>query len=209
MKHSLILNTLQTLTNHKPTQKEIADILGVSINTIGARATRDSDYSLEEIQKLSTAYNTDILSSMGLSWFNKENNCVNVLYRPNVYLSAGYGIEVYDEQAETICLDTKLFITDRGIKINPDNCEIVAISGNSMSPEYRHGDRVILDKSVKNWIDGHIFAFRLNGECFVKEICLLGKRVKAIPLNKEYEPFFIEETDDVEILGRVVPRVRL
>ncbi|MCD7779464.1 MAG: S24 family peptidase [Candidatus Gastranaerophilales bacterium] len=54
-----------------------------------------------------------------------------------------------------------------------------------------------------------IFAFRFNGECFVKEICLLGKRVMAIPLNKEYEPFFIEETDDVEILGRVVPMVRL
>lgn len=138
-----------------------------------------------------------------------DGNCVKVAFRPEVYLSAGYGIEIQDEHKEFMCLDERLFFTDRGVKINPNNCEVVTVSGNSMAPEYRHGDRVILDKSVKYWIDGHIFAFRYQGECFIKEICLLGKKVKAIPLNKEYEPFFIEENEDVEIFGRIIPRVRL
>lgn len=224
MKHSTILNTLQNLTNHKPTQKEIADILEVSINTIGARATRDSNYSLEEIKKIGEHFGidlfhqekmNDLVENLAQDYASKkmqelsQGNCVKVVFRPDVYLSAGYGFEVMNENQEYMCLDERLFITDRGTRINPKNCEIVTVSGNSMAPEYRHGDRVILDKSVKNWIDGHIFAFRYNGECFIKEICLLAKRVKAIPINKEYEAFFIESDDEVEILGRIVPRVRL
>ena len=224
MNHSDILNTLQNLIKHKPTQQEIANILDVSINTIGSRATRNSDYSVDEIKKLNEYYGVDLFHQEKMKDFIEnlskdytakkmqelsQGNCVKVVFRPNVSLSAGYGFEVMDENQEYMCLDERLFITDRGTRINPKNCEVVTVSGNSMSPEYRHGDRVILDKSINEFIDGHIFAFRYNGECFIKEICLVGKRVKAIPLNKEYDSFFIEPDEDVKILGRIVPRVRL
>ena len=114
-----------------------------------------------------------------------------------------------DETAEYMMLDERLFITSRGTKINYKNCEIVCVSGNSMAPEYIHGDRVILDKSAEEFIDGQIFAFRYNGECFMKKIHLLGKRLKAESLNKDYEPFYIEQGEEVKVLGRIIPRVRL
>ena len=238
MKHSELLDTLQNLTNKKIKQKELAEALGVDIGVIGKRASRNSEYSLEEIISIYHFFNLTPDSVMlelpeflrvkpeEKKWYDKiiknfssgasknseetpDINCVKVVFRPEVSLSAGYGIEVYDEHKEYMCLDERLFYTDRGTKINPNNCEIVTISGNSMSPEYRHGDRVILDKSETHFSDGHIFAFRFNGECFIKEICLVGKRIKAIPLNKEYEPFWIEPEDEVTIFGRIVPRVRL
>jgi transcriptional regulator with XRE-family HTH domain len=217
MQHQQIIDTIQNLTNKKPKQREIAEALGVEIGVIGKRATRNSNYTVEEIQKLSEYFKCDILGlskELILNCLDKidnisDNNSVEVLFRPDVFLSAGYGIQVYNEDADYMVLDKRLFFTDRGTKINPKNCEIVTISGNSMAPEYRHGDRVIIDKSITQFIDGHIFAFRYNGECFIKEICILGKKIKAIPLNKEYEPFYIEPDDDVKIFGRIIPRVRL
>lgn len=164
----------------------------------------DLDSKREYINSLSTDYTHKKVQEI-----QDGNSSVKVLYRPNVYLSAGYGIEVADEKAEYMVLDKRLFFTDRGLRINPKNCEIVAVSGNSMAPEYRHGDRVIIDKSVTEFSDGHIFAFRYNGECYIKEINLLGNRIKAVPLNKEYDSFYIEKGEDVKILGRIIPRVRL
>jgi len=192
----------------KISQSDIATALGVTRQTINKRLKTNSQITHDEELKLNRYFNVELCSEQIIQE-PQEKNCVHVVFRPEVYLSAGYGVEVYDEHKEYMCLDERLFFTDRGTKINPKNCEIVTVSGNSMSPEYRHGDRVILDKSETHFIDGHIFAFRFNGECFIKEICLVGKRIKAIPLNKEYEPFWIEPEDEVTIFGRIVPRVRL
>lgn len=218
MRHNEILDTLQNLTNERPKQRQLAEALQMPINTIGNRAVRNSQYTTEEIQKISDYFKCDILREKWVenkiceSYIKDEILCDKVLeitYRPDVYLSAGYGVEVFNEEAEKMLLDERLFYTDRGIKINPATCEIVNVSGNSMSPEYKHGDRVIIDKSVNNFIDGYIFAFRYNGECFMKEICLMGKRIKCIPLNKEYEPFYIEPDEEYTVFGRILPRVRL
>lgn len=198
-----VIEAVYKQTAKRLNYSDLAKILKIGRQTVSYYKTNEKDLPEEYINKIENYLNIALLTPI------KQDNCVNILYRPNVYLSAGYGIEVYDEQAETICLDRRLFITDRGITINPNNCEVVTVSGNSMSPEYKHGDRVILDKSVTSFIDGHIFAFRYNGECFMKEINVIGKRIKCIPLNKEYEPFFIEPNEDVTILGRILPRIRL
>lgn len=198
-----VIEAVYKQTAKRLNYSDLAKILKIGRQTVSYYKTNEKDLPEEYINKIENYLNIALLTPI------KQDNCVNILYRPNVYLSAGYGIEVYDEQAETICLDRRLFITDRGITINPNNCEVVTVCGNSMSPEYKHGDRVILDKSVTSFIDGHIFAFRYNGECFMKEINVIGKRIKCIPLNKEYEPFFIEPSEDVTILGRILPRIRL
>ena len=197
----------------KITNTYLAKLLGTTSQNISKRIKNDSILTTAELSKLEETtgiYCTDETTNTKVrNYANSINNTVTVLCRPNVYLSAGYGVEICDEKAEYMTLDERLFFTDRGTKINPQNCEIVAVSGNSMAPEYRHGDRVIIDKSVTDFIDGHIFAFRYNGECFIKEINLLGKRVKAVPLNKEYDSFYIEPDEDVKIFGRIIPRVRL
>ena len=203
MRYNDIVDTLQNLTKQTIRQADLVKATGITRATMSYREKNNSSFTLDDIKNIEQYFN--------ISFSGEENtsNCVTVKYRPNVYLSAGYGVEVYDEQAETICLDKSFFMTDRGIRINPNNCEVVTVSGNSMAPEYKHGDRVILDKSVTTFSDGYIFAFRYNGECFMKEINVIGKRIKCIPINKEYEPFFIEPEEDVTILGRIIPRIRL
>lgn len=222
MKHSELIEKIAKLTGKTPKLRDLAHILDKPAGTINSRASRDLGYDYNEVKKIEKFYGIDFdkqsyieqLSSDYTSKKMKEieegKDTVKVLYRPEVCFSAGYGIEVYNEsKTEYMTLDKRMFISDKGIKINPNKCEILTVSGNSMSPKWEHGDRFILDKSINHFIDGHIFAFRHNGECYIKEICLLGKRAKAVPLNKEYEPFFIEPEDELTIYGRVLPRVRL
>ena len=114
-----------------------------------------------------------------------------------------------NEQIEYMILDERLFSLAGGEKINPSDCEVVTVSGNSMSPEWQDGSRVILDKSRKDFIDGQIFVFKLNNKCYIREICLMPDKTKAIPLNKDYEPFFISKNDNLTIFGRILPKVRL
>ena len=206
---------IQNLTNAKISYTDIGNVLGTGRANISLRAKNNSKVTINELKKLEDAYNVDLIKqkinnlSETLGLEKLEINTVKIPYRPDVYLSAGYGVEVYSESAEFMTLDIRLFTTDRGNKINPDSCEIVRISGNSMEPEYRHGDRVIIDRNDKELLDGHIFAFRYNGQCYVKEINLLGDKIKCISLNKEYDPFYIKKGEEFSVLGRILPRIRL
>ena len=138
-----------------------------------------------------------------------EDNIIKLEFFPDVYLSAGYGCEVLDENSETVVIDSRFLMSERGMRVNPKNCKMVCVSGNSMFPEYQHGDRVIIDESDTNLTDGQIYAFRYDGQCYVKEINRAGNKIKCISVNKEYEPFFIERDVDFKVFGRILPRIRL
>ena len=213
------IDSLQKVTKQKITYEAVAKVLGLSSKQAAYnRVTRKQPLKDWEILKLEEAFTAPCASSdeirnkikelqNKLGMENKET--VSIPYRPEVYLSAGYGVEVYTETAEFVTLDLRLFTTDRGNKINPAHCEIVRISGNSMMPEYRDGDRVIIDRDDTEFIDGHIFAFRYERQCFVKEINVLKDKIKCISLNKEYEPFYINKNEEFTVFGRILPRIRL
>lgn len=206
MKNSEVLNRLSLLIGYIPPQKEIVEKTGIKQANLSVKRIRNSKWKDEEIDKLNQAYNINIY---GNESFSNNLSYIGLTYRPNVYLSAGYGVEIYNEEEEILYIDAKLLITERGNHINPNMCEIVRISGNSMSPEYKHGDRVIIDKGDTALLDGHIYAFRYKGSCYVKEMNLLGDKIKCISLNKEYDAFYIENNEDFRVLGRIIPRIRL
>ncbi len=197
------INDLQNLTKKKITYEQVAKILGLgSKQAAQNRVTRKQELKEWEIIALDDAFLNKKVN-------NNNQDTVQIIYRPDVFLSAGYGVEVLDETKETMTLDARLLTTERGCRINPQHCEIVSVSGNSMAPEYRHGDKVIIDRGDTELVDGHIFAFRYNGQCYVKEINLLGDKIKCISLNKEYDPFYINQGEQFTVLGRIIPRIRL
>ena len=206
------LEHLQKVTNSKITQEELGKALGTGRANISLRIKNNSELTLPEIKKIEKYFGVNyteihLLNSQEINKLNADT--VQITYRPDVFLSAGYGVEVLDETKETMTLDARLLTTERGYRINPQHCEIVSVSGNSMAPEYRHGDKVIIDRGDTELVDGHIFAFRYNGQCYVKEINLLGDKIKCISLNKEYDPFYINKGEQFTVLGRIIPRIRL
>lgn len=210
-------DTLQNLTNSKIPYSKIADALNIKTSTVSTRKGNGSELHFDEIKKIEKYFNvvlTDSTCQMAKFVEKLEENRTNIElakieYYPDVYLSAGYGCEVMDEYSETVVLDSRFLMSERGMRVNPKNCKMVCISGNSMFPEYHHGDRVIIDESDTNLTDGQIYAFRYDGQCYVKEINRAGNKIKCISVNKEYEPFFIERDVDFKVFGRILPRIRL
>lgn len=210
-------DTLQNLTNGEITYQRIADVLGRKLSTISTRKGNGSNVKFDELKKLEKYFNVVLTDStlQTAKYIEKtEENRTNIeyisiKYFPDVYLSAGYGVEVLDESSETIIVDSQILMSERGMQINPKNCKIVRVSGNSMFPEYQHGDRVIIDESDTNLTDGQIYAFRYDGQCYVKEINRAGNKIKCISINKEYDPFIIERDVDFKVFGRILPRIRL
>ena len=210
-------DTLQNLTNGEITYQRIADVLGRKLSTISTRKGNGSNVKYDELKKLEKYFNvvlTDSTCQTAKLIEQIENNRNNIEqvyidYFPDVYLSAGYGVEVLDEYSETVVIDERFLMSERGMRVNPKNCKMVCISGNSMFPEYQHGDRVIIDESDTRLTDGQIYAFRYDGQCYVKEINRAGNKIKCISINKDYEPFFIERDVDFKVFGRILPRIRL
>lgn len=197
---------------------DVAKALNVSRSNINYKRDKNVNLNDEEIEKLEKFFNINLSESACQTAKLVEEleekrqfdvNLAKIEYFPDVYLSAGYGCEVLDEYSETVVIDSRFLMSERGMPVNPKNCKMVCVSGNSMFPEYHHGDRVIIDESDLNLTDGQIYAFRYDGQCYVKEINRAGNKIKCISVNKEYEPFFIERDVDFKVFGRILPRIRL
>ena len=206
--------TLQKLKKCKIPQSEIAKALKKDRSNINAKAKRGTELKLTEVQELEKYFDVVLTEStynlaQQINNIETKSQLAQIEYYPDVYLSAGYGCEVMDEYSETVVIDSRFLMSERGMRVNPKNCKMVCISGNSMFPEYHHGDRVIIDESDTNLTDGQIYAFRYDGQCYVKEINRAGNKIKCISVNKEYEPFFIERDVDFKVFGRILPRIRL
>ena len=74
-----------------------------------------------------------------------------------------------------------------------------------MSPVIKNGDIVLIKKDceIEN---GNIVIFSLNGNSYIKKYHYnpFTKKISFISLNKEYKDIFVEETDELNIIGRVV-----
>ena len=83
------------------------------------------------------------------------------------------------------------------------------ISGNSMSPEYNDRNKVLVDTSDKNFTDGNIYMFKINNQTYVRLINITPDKTKCIALNKEFDTFYLDANIEVNVIGSIVPNIRL
>lgn len=91
-------------------------------------------------------------------------------------------------------------------KGNPESMVLMDIFGNSMEPEIKEGDTVLIDQSKKDVIAGGIYAVGIEDTVMVKRV---EKRPGALLLlsdNREHAPVELrgEEAANARIIGRVV-----
>ena len=140
MKFEELQATLQNLTNSKITYQEIADALGRKLSTISTRKGDGSELRLNELKKIESYFDVVLTDSACqtaklIEEIEQNRNNVELAtieYYPDVYLSAGFGVEVLDESFEHVIIDERFLTSERGMRVNPKNCKMVRISGNSM-----------------------------------------------------------------------------
>ena len=97
----------------------------------------------------------------------------------------------------------KAWLNKRGVA---DKMVLVDIFGNSMEPEMRDGDTVLIDQSQKNILAGAIFALGIEDTIMVKRVEKHPNKLVLRSDNRDYTPIYLEgqEADQVRILGKVI-----
>ncbi len=104
-------------------------------------------------------------------------------------------------------IDTQVFQRpwlDR--KGRPDEMVLMDVFGDSMEPEIKQGDTVLIDQSQQNILAGAIYAVGVEDTVMVKR---LEKRPNALVLlsdNRAYSPIVLQgdELETVRVIGKIV-----
>ncbi len=83
---------------------------------------------------------------------------------------------------------------------------LMDVFGNSMTPEIKDGDTVLIDQSQKDIIAGTIYAVGIEDTIMVKRIEKHPRKLVLLSDNKEYAPIYLadEEINSIRIIGKVL-----
>jgi phage repressor protein C with HTH and peptisase S24 domain len=83
---------------------------------------------------------------------------------------------------------------------------LMDIFGNSMSPELRDGDTVLVDESQKDILSGAMYAVGVEDTIMVKRVEKHPNRLVLLSDNRDYSPIYlqVEEIDSIRIIGKVI-----
>ena len=203
MLYNDVLHTLQNLTKTKVSQESIANALGLKQTTISGRASRNSDFSLDELIMLEQALALPIGSVSGIQ---SNDNCIDLDYFSDVWASCGTGAVVFEEASEKLSVPTSLI--QNYSKTN--RYSVINSRGDSMTPFIQDRDKLI----VEHWnggqiIDNCIYVFRYANELFVKRLVKNITQIVIKSDNPLYEPIKITDKDqDFEVIGQIVGLMR-
>ena len=108
-------------------------------------------------------------------------------------LSAGTGLYAFDD-VPTEQIEVPIDFKDIDF--------VISVSGDSMEPTYRDGDKVMIKKQRDIKIS-EIGAFMVNGEAYIKE---LGNKC-LISHNKKYAPIHFNESMRIDCIGKVIGKL--
>ena len=118
-----------------------------------------------------------------------------------------------------LCAGDKSFETDEGTnnrylfqsewlkrKGQPEKMVLMEVFGNSMEPELKSGDTVLVDCSQNGIIPGLIYAVGIDDTIMIKRIEKHPGKLLLRSDNKEYEPMIVQEAEmnSLRIIGRII-----
>ncbi len=118
-------------------------------------------------------------------------------------LSAGGGSFEVAHQIDDFFLFKKEWLANKG---SPQQMVLMSITGNSMEPELRDGDTVLIDRSQTDILAGAVYAIGIEDVIMVKRIEKMPDTLVLRSDNPRYDPILIhsDEAEKVRIIGKVV-----
>ena len=190
-------------TNPKLTTIEaLCRALMISVDDAMGLAPAASIFSLGEIEHINKYRNLDkhgrtVMDAILDIEYERCNPSFKVISRPfyAVSVSAGFGNPLDEPPEEEI-----------EIPDTPENRRgdyVVRVSGNSMTPAFKDGDLVLVEKNAR--VDeGDIGIFVLNGESYIKKQGI----DELISLNPDYPPKPYGPGDSILCCGKVLCKLK-
>lgn len=136
----------------------------------------------------------------------QDEDFLELNVRGSVSLSCGYGSFVDNDSITGTCKVPRTTLRQYGASTT--RTEIVYAQGDSMSPEIKSGDALLVDTSQTDIIDGVVYAFNYDGQPMCKRLQKIGKEITAISSNPLFKTFTIDFSCQFNIIGRVVGLMR-
>ena len=140
-----------------------------------------------------------------------EQPTAGYVYIPLYDVRAGAGRGTHIESERVV--DSLVFKEDwirQELRASPGDLRLINVSGDSMEPDLRAGDIILIDHTDTRASREGIYVIRMDGALLVKQLQRLpGGVVKVISRNQAYEAFTVpvatlEEPNGFAIIGRVV-----
>lgn len=118
-------------------------------------------------------------------------------------LSAGGGSFETESQVEGYYSFRADWLRMRG---NPNNMVLMEVMGNSMEPEIKEGDMVLIDESRTDVLSGSIYAVGVEDTVMVKRVERLPGTLVLRSDNMDYSPIHLsgDELNNVRVIGKVL-----
>lgn len=125
----------------------------------------------------------------------------------NYKLSAGSGnfVWINNHKEDPLLFRQRWFAAKR---LSPENLRGMYIRGDSMEPELKDWDTVLIDISDLDIADGEIYAFVFKEKFYIKRIRQTEDGLLLLSSNPDYEPMTVsfDNADKFQLLGRMVWR---
>jgi len=189
-------------------QNELASALKINRSAI-TQARKKNSVPDRWILKLYKSYglNPDWVETGSGPAFLEKSNAPDSKFKniPKVKarLCAGGGSFEVGSEIEGYYAFRKDWLTTKGA-IN--QMVLMDIFGNSMEPEIKDGDTILIDESQKDVLAGAIYAVGVDDTIMVKRLEKHPNKLVLLSDNKDYFPIYLEgnEMESVRIIGKVV-----
>ncbi|MDY0219715.1 MAG: S24 family peptidase [Desulfobacterium sp.] len=189
-------------------QTELADALGINRSGI-THARKKNEIPDRWIVKLYRRFglNPDwIENGVGQVFLKGElirGSEFKTIPKVKARLSAGTGsFETLSDVTDYLYFQSK-WLARKG---SANAMVAMEVFGNSMEPELRAGDTVLIDQSQTEILAGAIYALGVEDTILVKRIEKHPNKLVLTSENRDYQPIFLtlDEVDKVRIIGKVV-----
>lgn len=194
---------IKEIRNHyKLSREQFAEILGISTSLLFKVESGERTLT-PELKERILLFNSQPTKNINL----KPIRCFDALeikYCPDIQLPADSSL--VSKTFDIVTIDKKLLM-QTAVKINPNKCKIISLSNDSLAPIFFKYDKCIIDESVNHFVDDQIFAFLVNGQCYLRRINILPSKIKCTSVERG-DTFYLESEKECTILGMIVSRIR-
>jgi phage repressor protein C with HTH and peptisase S24 domain len=189
-------------------QTELASVLKINRSAI-TQARKKNSIPDKWILQLYKTYglNPDWVETGTGQTFIKKSASSDSIFKniPKVRarLSAGGGSFEVGSEIEGYYAFRKDWLTTKG---NRNKMVLMDIFGNSMEPEMKDGDTILIDESQKDILAGAIYAVGIDDTIMVKRVEKHPNKLVLLSDNKDYSPIYLKgnELNSVRIIGKVI-----
>jgi len=178
--------------------REAASLSGLSHVHIRDIEEGKKSPSFERVMDILKAYMVDVTEFLRETGYLRDAEPVSTkgLKRVPVlsWTQAGHWREIIEQEAEEyIETDTKGYFA-------------LKVKGDSMEPEFREGDIVVINPYLKQEHNDFVVVANEEGEATLKQLKKYGKKRILHPLNPNYEDIELKENVQYRVIGVVVEK---